>query len=70
MAVVKVNKSRKLIHQESDQRRKDQLKLNAIRNVPEESITKLEALAKKFGNKKVATLKAIDFFYEETFNKS
>ncbi len=61
-------KSRKAIYKDHDEKRKGQLKFNAIRNVPEESVKKLEALAEKFGNKKVATLKAIDFLYEETFN--
>lgn len=70
MAIEKQKKSRQQIYKESDQRRKDQLKLNAIRNVPEKTVERLEALAKKFGNKKVATLKAIDFLYDETFNKS
>ncbi len=63
-------KSRQAIYKDHDKKRKDQLKFNAIRNVPEESIKKLEALAEKFGNKKVATLKAIDFLYEETFNNT
>ncbi len=70
MAIEKENKSRKLIHQEYDERRKDQLKLNAIRNVPEETINQLDALVEVFGNKKTATLKAIDLLYEKTFNQS
>lgn len=70
MAVAKEKKSKKAIYKDHDKKRKDQLKFNAIRNVPEESIKKLEALAEKFGNKKVATLKAIDFLYEETFNNT
>ena len=70
MAVEKQNKSRQQIYKDHDEKRKSQLKLNAIRNVPEETIKKLEALAVKFGDKKTATLKAIDFLYEENFNKS
>lgn len=70
MAVSKEKKSRQEIYKDHDEKRKNQLKFNAIRNVPEESIKKLEALAEKFGNKKVATLKAIDKLYEETFNKT
>ncbi len=63
-------KSRKAIYKDHDEKRKDQLKLNAIRNVSEETIKKLDKLVEVFGNKKIATLKAIDLLYKETLDKS
>ncbi len=70
MAEEREKKSRQAIYKDHDEKRKGQTKLNAIRNVPEETIKKLDALVEVFGNKKSATLKAIDLLYEKTFNKS
>lgn len=58
-------KTTKEINRDHDKKRKNQPSFSTVRNVPEESINKLEALAERFGNKKIAILKAIDELHEK-----
>lgn len=67
MAEKKIKKPRKQIYYERDQKRKKTPVINTIRDVPEETIKQLEALATtEFdGSKKQAIIYAIDERYKK-----
>lgn len=71
MAVEKTKKTRKEINQDYEKKRLKKPCINVIRDVPDTTISQLEALAKLDGSKKVAILNAINDRYEnEIANKS